>query len=73
MYVLNLLQSCVLPIICKHVVASRKYLPDPITFTSAAYSQLRLNQLDPHIFPIQKYSCIPDRVVRGASPYTFLH
>jgi ribonuclease Z len=46
-----------------HIVASRRYLPNPMTFTSAAYSQLRLNQLDPNIFPIQKYSCTTDQVI----------
>ncbi|KAI6010112.1 hypothetical protein EDC04DRAFT_3072447 [Pisolithus marmoratus] len=39
-----------------HLVASRRYLPDPVTFTSAAYSQLRLNQLDADIFPIPKFT-----------------
>ncbi|KIJ61498.1 hypothetical protein HYDPIDRAFT_31363 [Hydnomerulius pinastri MD-312] len=34
-----------------HIVASRKYVSNPITFTSAAHSQLRLNHLDPEIFP----------------------
>ncbi|KAG8216533.1 hypothetical protein J3R82DRAFT_6675 [Butyriboletus roseoflavus] len=46
-----------------HIVASRKYLPNPMTFTSAAYSQLRLHQLDPIIFPIQKYSCTADQAI----------
>lgn len=39
----------------QHLVASRKHVPDPITFTTAAYNQLRLNQLDPEMFPLQKY------------------
>ncbi|KAH0834911.1 beta-lactamase-like protein [Lanmaoa asiatica] len=46
-----------------HIVASRRYLPNPMTFTSAAYSQLRLNQLDPNIFPIQKYSCTASQAI----------
>lgn len=62
----NYPSEVVSPIICKHIVASRRYLPNPMTFTSAAYSQLRLNQLDPSIFPIQKYSCTADRVISGA-------
>lgn len=61
----NCLPQIVSPIICKHVVASRKYLPNPMTFTSAAYSQLRLNQLDPNMFPIQKYSCTADQAISG--------
>ena len=43
-----------------------------MTFTSAAYSQLRLNQLDPKIFPIQKYSCTADQVIGGACAWIFL-
>ncbi|KAG1876634.1 hypothetical protein DFJ58DRAFT_865981 [Suillus subalutaceus] len=39
-----------------HIVASRDYVPDPITFTSAAFNQLRLNYLDSNIFPVPKYS-----------------
>lgn len=39
-----------------HIVASREYAPDPITFTSAAFNQLRLNHLDSNIFPVPKYS-----------------
>ncbi|KAG0701177.1 hypothetical protein DFH29DRAFT_831788 [Suillus ampliporus] len=39
-----------------HIVASRDHVPDPITFTSAAFNQLRLNHLDSNIFPVPKYS-----------------
>ncbi|KAH7911176.1 hypothetical protein BJ138DRAFT_1151318 [Hygrophoropsis aurantiaca] len=39
-----------------HVVASRQHLQNPVTFTSAAYNQLRLNQLDERIFPIPKFT-----------------
>ncbi|KAG1723801.1 hypothetical protein EDB19DRAFT_1915912 [Suillus lakei] len=39
-----------------HIVASRDHVPDPITFTSAAFNQLRLNHLDNDIFPVPKYS-----------------
>ncbi|RDB18569.1 Ribonuclease Z, mitochondrial [Hypsizygus marmoreus] len=48
-----------------HVVASRDYLPDPVTFTSAAFNQLRLNQLDPEIFPIPKYSLSPKKILNN--------
>ncbi|KAF8647735.1 hypothetical protein AX16_006570 [Volvariella volvacea WC 439] len=46
-----------------HVVSSPEYLPDPITFTSAAYSQLRLNKLDPQMFPLPKFSLRPSKVL----------
>ncbi|KAI4525783.1 Metallo-hydrolase/oxidoreductase [Schizophyllum commune Loenen D] len=39
-----------------HIIASRDHCPDPITMTSAAFSQLRLNVLDPDIFNVPKYS-----------------
>ncbi|KAF8075182.1 hypothetical protein FPV67DRAFT_1476334 [Lyophyllum atratum] len=39
-----------------HLIASREHLPDPVTFTSAAFNQLRMNQLDPEIFPLPKFS-----------------
>jgi ribonuclease Z len=39
-----------------HIVASRDHVPDPVTFTSAAFNQLRLNHLDSDIFPVPKYS-----------------
>ncbi|KAG1792699.1 uncharacterized protein HD556DRAFT_1293433 [Suillus plorans] len=39
-----------------HIVASRDHVSDPITFTSAAFNQLRLNHLDSDIFPVPKYS-----------------
>ncbi|TRM58741.1 hypothetical protein BD626DRAFT_410082 [Schizophyllum amplum] len=39
-----------------HVIASREHCPDPVTFTSAAFSQLRLNRLDPDIFHVPKFS-----------------
>ncbi|KAF9220720.1 hypothetical protein BS17DRAFT_797508 [Gyrodon lividus] len=47
----------------QHIVASRRHLPNPITFTSATYSQLRLNQLDPDIFPVQKFSCNVEKAI----------
>ncbi|KAG6839604.1 hypothetical protein C0991_000997 [Blastosporella zonata] len=42
-----------------HVISSRAHMPDPVTFTSAAFAQLRMNQLDPNIFPIPHYSLKP--------------
>lgn len=49
----------------QHLVASRKHLPDPVTFTSAAYSQLRLNQLDPTIFPLPKFTLNAAKPLQG--------
>ncbi|KAF8631971.1 hypothetical protein AX15_002105 [Amanita polypyramis BW_CC] len=42
-----------------HLVASREHCPDPVTFTSAAFNQLRLNQLDERLFTIPKFSLTP--------------
>ncbi|KAG5640501.1 hypothetical protein DXG03_008289 [Asterophora parasitica] len=39
-----------------HIIASREHSPDLVTFTSAAFNQLRVNQLDPEIFPLPKFS-----------------
>ncbi|KAJ3514157.1 hypothetical protein NLJ89_g2531 [Agrocybe chaxingu] len=39
-----------------HMVASREHCPDPVTFTSAAYNQLRLGHLDEKMFPTPQYS-----------------
>lgn len=50
-----------------HLVASRRYLPDPVTFTSAAYSQLRLNQLDSDVFPVPKFTLSAERPLEGVA------
>ncbi|KAL0960609.1 hypothetical protein HGRIS_005641 [Hohenbuehelia grisea] len=44
-----------------HVVASRQHCPDPVTFTSVAFNQLRLNQLDAAMFPLPKFNLTPPR------------
>ncbi|KNZ78842.1 Zinc phosphodiesterase ELAC protein 2 [Termitomyces sp. J132] len=44
-----------------HIISSREHSPDPVTFTSSALSQLRMNQLDPEIFPIPHYSLTSKR------------
>ncbi|KAG6877546.1 hypothetical protein C0993_006239 [Termitomyces sp. T159_Od127] len=44
-----------------HVISSREHSPDPVTFTSAAFSQLRMNRLDSDMFPIPHYSLSPKR------------
>ncbi|KAF7972807.1 hypothetical protein HWV62_16994 [Athelia sp. TMB] len=40
----------------QHVISSRQHSPNPVSFTSAAFNQLRLSQLDSTIFRIPKYS-----------------
>ncbi|KAF8902361.1 hypothetical protein CPB84DRAFT_1775902 [Gymnopilus junonius] len=44
-----------------HIIASREHCPDPVTFTSAAYSQLRLNKVDDKMFRMPKYSLTPKK------------
>jgi len=40
----------------QHFVSAPGVMNDPMTFTSAAFSQLRLNQLDSDMFPLTKFS-----------------
>ncbi|OSX63293.1 hypothetical protein POSPLADRAFT_1045665 [Postia placenta MAD-698-R-SB12] len=54
-----------------HLISSREHGADNATFTTAAYSQLRLNQLDPDMFPPHHYSVLPRRdlsLVPGLPP-----
>ncbi|KAG5654002.1 hypothetical protein H0H81_008584 [Sphagnurus paluster] len=46
-----------------HIIASPEYSPDPVTFTSAAFNTLRMNQLDPEIFPLPKFSLVPKKTL----------
>ncbi|KAF8166655.1 hypothetical protein K438DRAFT_1857115 [Mycena galopus ATCC 62051] len=39
-----------------HIISSREYGRDPVTFTTAAFNQLRLHQLDAEMFPVPHYS-----------------
>ncbi|KAJ6474674.1 hypothetical protein C8R47DRAFT_986730 [Mycena vitilis] len=39
-----------------HIISSPEYGRDPVTFTTAAFNQLRLHQLDAEMFPIPYYS-----------------
>ncbi|KAF9487434.1 hypothetical protein BDN71DRAFT_1458518 [Pleurotus eryngii] len=39
-----------------HVVSSKDFAADPVTFTSVAFNQLRLNQLDQEMFPLPHFS-----------------
>jgi ribonuclease Z len=48
-----------------HVVASREYCPNPITFTSAAANQVRLNKLDESMFPLPKFQLESRRNISG--------
>ncbi|EGO29330.1 hypothetical protein SERLADRAFT_412876 [Serpula lacrymans var. lacrymans S7.9] len=57
----------------QHIVASRKHGHDPVTFTSAAFNQLRLNQLDSEIFKIPKYRLEPDTDIRRGGYLYFLN
>lgn len=57
-------------ILAQHVVSSREHNTDPVTFTSAAFNQLRLNQLDPDTFPIPKFSLTPRKNIESKSRMT---
>ncbi|KAI9458853.1 hypothetical protein BJY52DRAFT_1267524 [Lactarius psammicola] len=43
----------------QHLICSTDHNPDPLTFTSAGLSQLRLSQLDPEMFPLPHYNTTP--------------
>ncbi|THH10213.1 hypothetical protein EW146_g8446 [Bondarzewia mesenterica] len=51
-----------------HLVASRQHGNDPLTFTSAGLSQLRLNRLDPEVFSLPKY-----QVAQKKEPCPYVH
>ncbi|KAJ7493248.1 hypothetical protein B0H11DRAFT_2394589 [Mycena galericulata] len=44
-----------------HIISAPEYGPDPITFTTAAFNQLRLHQLDPEMFPVPCFNLQPER------------
>ncbi|KAJ7065274.1 hypothetical protein C8F01DRAFT_737448 [Mycena amicta] len=44
-----------------HIISSREYGRDPITFTTASFNQLRLHQLDAQMFPVPYFSLNPLR------------
>ncbi|KAG7445158.1 uncharacterized protein BT62DRAFT_951536 [Guyanagaster necrorhizus] len=50
---------------CHHVISSREHCPDPVTFTSAAFQQLRLQSLDPEIFAVPKFSLQPAKDIKA--------
>jgi ribonuclease Z len=50
----------------QHLISSPDHNPDPLTFTSAGLSQLRLNQLDPEMFPLPYYSTTPRKPLSRA-------
>ncbi|OCH93318.1 hypothetical protein OBBRIDRAFT_790349 [Obba rivulosa] len=57
------------------LVASREHTPDPLTFTSFGSTQLRLNQLDPELFPLPHFrldAARPLASVPGLPPKTQL-
>jgi hypothetical protein len=39
----------------QHIIASREHGQDPISFSSAAFNQMKLSQLDPDIFRMPKF------------------
>lgn len=43
----------------QHIISSPDHNPDPLTFTSAGHSQLRLSHLDSEMFPLPHFSTIP--------------
>ena len=49
----------------QHVVSSKEHSPNPVTFTSYAYTLLRLNQLDTKMFPLPSFSLTPKVLLRG--------
>lgn len=51
----------------QHIICSSDHNPDPLTFTSAGLSQLRLNQLDPEMFPLPHYITTPQKEFSCAS------
>lgn len=53
----------------KHLVASSLYSPNPVVFTSAATTQMRLAELDPEIFRLPHHSLAPTKPLSsGQSP-----
>ena len=65
----RILTSCNSPKIThspqKHIVSSRQYNSDPVTFSSAAFNQARLNKLDAEMFPVPKYRLEPIKRLSG--------
>jgi hypothetical protein len=49
----------------QHIVASRKHSNNPVTFTSAAYNLLRLNQLDGDVFKVPHYDLTSEVNLKG--------
>ncbi|KAI9023548.1 hypothetical protein CLU79DRAFT_701402 [Phycomyces nitens] len=45
----------------EHIVSSQKICPQGVLYKSHALSQLKLAQLDPEVFPIPKYTNIPEQ------------
>ncbi|KAH9479322.1 tRNAse Z TRZ4, mitochondrial [Psilocybe cubensis] len=53
--------------IAHHIIGSREHCADPVTFTSAAHSHLRLKALDEKIFHIPKYNLTPKKPLSEVS------
>ena len=64
----------------QHIVASREHGADPVTFTSAAFNQLRLAQLNPSMFRVPKFhladrrplECERNSIDGKSDPYFFI-
>ncbi|RPD65585.1 hypothetical protein L226DRAFT_479775 [Lentinus tigrinus ALCF2SS1-7] len=66
-----------------HLISSREYTPDKITFTRSALVQAKLHQLDAEMFPIPKYNLSPSKDITSvaglpakailAEPNTLVH
>jgi ribonuclease Z len=52
-----------------HIISSKSHQADPVTFTSASFNQLQLNQLDEAIFPIPKFRLEPKNNITGMLIY----
>jgi len=60
----------------QHIISSPDHNSDPLTFTSAGHSQLRLSQLDPEMFPLPHYNTAPRKdlscTLRSRHSFKFL-
>ena len=56
----------------QHIVSSREHSADPITFTGVSFNQLRLNQLDPELFPVPKFQLEPKKPLSSANQHDLL-
>lgn len=48
-----------------HIITSRSYLPDKLSFPSSALANLRMSHLDPQLFRVPKYELEPRSSLEG--------